>query len=385
MGQKEAIGGLTYLTSLTDQMPVLAKPEAWAAIVREKSSARQLAYAGQWLTDTVLMGQSRPEDMLPEMEDKLAAIALRGGPIGGLLTMGKVIEMIPGGFGRILGEGGIGVGTPTGFINLDGLTGGFHAGELVILAARPGMGKTAMALNFAYNVARAGDTAAIFSLEMSKTEIFKRLVCSAGSFDTELLRTGKLTKEQRARATAIGEELLDLPILLDDSATLNPADVLSRVRRVAATKKPKLVIVDYLGLLNATQSGIGDNRARELGLITKGLKNIARELDTCVLVLSQLNRKCEERTNKRPILSDLKESGSIEEDADMVLMLYRDSYYKNKERDDADGLRLGEVLVRKQRNGPLGRVLLAYADRYVRFNNLAPSSAIEDTYDWGDE
>jgi replicative DNA helicase len=261
---------------------------------------------------------------------------------------------------------------PCGFRELDRLTSGFQPGNLVILAARPSMGKSALGLCIAANLGvRTGTPVALFTLEMSKAEVTQRLMCSEAKVESERVRSGKLTQEDWPRLTAACDKLMKAPIYVDDTGSITMMELRSKARRLKA-REPELglIIVDYLQLM--TSGGTAENRVQEVSQISRNLKVLARDLDVPILALSQLSRAVEQRHDKRPILSDLRESGSIEQDADLVLFVYRDEYY-NGEESDQQGL--AELILAKHRNGPTDSVKLSFLRRYAKFADLAGAAA----------
>ena len=262
-------------------------------------------------------------------------------------------------------------GVPTGFIDFDRMTAGLQAGDLIVLAARPSMGKTALAINIAEHVAlNEGLPVAIFSMEMGAAQLAVRIVGSIGRVDQGHLRTGKLTDEEWPRLSEAIEKLRTISLHIDESAGLNSSEVRANARRLARQcGQLGLIVVDYLQLMSGS-GGDGENRATELGEISRGLKMLARELKCPVIALSQLNRSVEQRPDKRPMMSDLRESGAIEQDADIIMFIYRDEYYT---KDQCKEPGVAEVIIAKQRNGPTGTVKLAFMNRFTKFENLAHS------------
>jgi len=258
-------------------------------------------------------------------------------------------------------------GVPSGFADLDRMTSGLQPGDLVIVAGRPSMGKTSLAMNVAEHVAlEAGLPVGIFSMEMASTQLVMRMLGSVGKLDQHKLRTGRLQDEDWQRLTHAVGRLNEAPIHIDETAALNPLELRARARRLHRQYKSLgLIVVDYLQLMSASSSG--ENRATELSEISRGMKALAKELNCPVMALSQLNRSLEQRPNKRPVMSDLRESGAIEQDADLILFIYRDEVY-NPETSDKG---ISEVIIGKQRNGPIGTVRLAFLGEYTRFENLA--------------
>jgi replicative DNA helicase len=267
-------------------------------------------------------------------------------------------------------------GVPTGFYDLDRLTAGFQAGDLVVLAARPSMGKTALAINIAEHVAlNEGLPVAVFSMEMGAAQLAVRVVGSIGRIDQSHLRTGKLTDDEWPRLSEAIERLRNVSLHIDESAGLNSAQLRANARRLARKcGKLGLIVVDYLQLMSGTDSD-GENRATELGEISRGLKTLAKELQCPVIALSQLNRSVESRPDKRPMMSDLRESGAIEQDADIIMFIYRDEYYTKEASKDPG---VAEIIIAKQRNGPTGTVKLAFLRNITKFESLAHGASSGD-------
>ncbi|HLA29819.1 MAG TPA: replicative DNA helicase, partial [Pseudomonas sp.] len=261
-------------------------------------------------------------------------------------------------------------GVPTGFIDLDRMTSGLQPGDLVIVAGRPSMGKTAFSINIGENVAiDSGLPVAVFSMEMGGTQLAMRMLGSVGQLDQHRLRTGKLNDEDWPRLTHAIQKMNDAQLYIDETPALNSIELRARSRRLSRQcGKLGLIIVDYLQLMTGNQPG--DNRASEISEISRGLKGLAKELHCTVIALSQLNRSLEQRPNKRPIMSDLRESGAIEQDADVIIFLYRDEVYNPDSPDKGTA----EIIIGKQRNGPIGTTRLAFLGKYSRFENLAPGS-----------
>lgn len=259
-------------------------------------------------------------------------------------------------------------GVPTGFYDLDRMTSGFQAGDMIVLAARPSMGKTAFAINIAEHVAlNEGLPVAVFSMEMGASQLAVRIVGSIGRIDQGHLRTGKLTDDEWPRLTEAIEKLRNISLHIDETPGLTPSELRANARRLARQcGKLGLIVVDYLQLMSGSTAG-GDNRATELGEISRGLKMLAKELQCPVIALSQLNRSVETRTDKRPMMSDLRESGAIEQDADIIMFIYRDDYYNKDSKDPG----VAEIIIGKQRNGPTGTVKLAFLKPLTRFESLA--------------
>jgi len=366
-GELEQVGGASRVAELAALVSATANVEHYARIVKETATLRGLIRAGQ---EIVRLGQERIGETT-ELVDRAEQIVfdlsqerVRGDfdHIGPLLTES---------FERItkLYEAGVDVtGVPSGFRDLDRLTSGFQPGNLVILAARPSMGKSALALCIAANLGvRSSMPVALFTLEMSKAEVTQRRMCSEAKVESDRVRSGKLTQEDWPRLTAACDKLMKAPIYVDDTGSITMMELRSKARRLKA-REPALglIVVDYLQLM--TSGGTVENRVQEVSQISRNLKVLARDLDVPILALSQLSRAVEQRHDKRPILSDLRESGSIEQDADLVFFVYRDEYYNG---DESDQQGLAEVILAKHRNGPTGSEKLSFLRRYAKFADLA--------------
>ncbi|HEY4139226.1 MAG TPA: replicative DNA helicase [Casimicrobiaceae bacterium] len=365
------VGGLAYLGALVQNVPTAANIRHYAQIVRDRSILRQLAATAGAIAETAYnpLGRSA-KTVLDEAEAKVLHIAeqsSRGSQnfheIGKLLA--TVVDRIETLYNRDNPSDVTGV--PTGFVDLDRMTSGFQPGDLIIIAGRPSMGKTSLALNIGENVALdTGMPVAVFSMEMGATQLALRMIGSVGRLDQHKLRTGRLIAEDWDRlSTALGR-LNEAPILIDETPALNAIEVRSRARRLMRQYgKLGLVIVDYLQLMQSTAQG--ENRATELSEISRAMKSLAKELQVPVVALSQLNRSLEQRPDKRPVMSDLRESGALEQDADVILFIYRDEVYKPDSPDKGTA----EILISKQRNGPTGKVTLTFRGEYTRFENFA--------------
>lgn len=371
-GTGEQIGGAGYLTELVTSTPSAANIAAYAAIVREKAILRRLIEAGtQIVNDGFQPGQASVRDILDKAEQRVFRIAEQGDR-GGKEFVGLRDAMAEA--YRVLQDRsenpGTVTGVPTGFVDLDEMTAGLQPTDLVILAARPSMGKTALAVNIAeYAAMKTKKAVAIFSMEMSASQLAFRLISSMGRIDSQRLRTGDLREEDWPRVSSAIRMLSELKIFIDDKPGLSPVELRGRARRLKREHDLGLIVVDYLQLMQV--QGTQENRATEIAEISRSLKGLAKELNVPVIALSQLNRSLEARTDKRPVMSDLRESGGIEQDADLILFIYRDEVY-NKDKPDNKGL--AEVIIAKQRNGPTGKVDLRFAGAYTRFDNLARDS-----------
>lgn len=370
---RDLTGGLAYLGALAQATPSAHNIRRYAEIVRERAVMRRLVEVGTEIADSALnpLGKDVGQ-MLDEAESKVLQIAEAGArgrqgfvDIQPLLT--QVMERIDMLYHRENQSNVTGV--PTGYHDLDDRTSGFQEGDLIIVAGRPSMGKTAFALNIAEHVAVENRLpVAVFSMEMAGTQLAMRLLGSVGRLDQHKLRTGRLTDEDWNRlANAVGK-LNDTPIHIDETPALNALELRARSRRLHRQYgKLGLIVVDYLQLMQSSVQG--ENRATEISEISRSLKALAKELKVPVVALSQLNRGLEQRPNKRPIMSDLRESGAIEQDADLILFIYRDEVYNEGTADKG----IAEIIIGKQRNGPIGTVRLTFLGEYTRFENYANS------------
>jgi replicative DNA helicase len=365
------VGGLAYLAALAQNTPSAANIRRYAEIVRERSIMRRLAEVGTTIADSAYNPRGRDAaQLLDDAEAKVFEIAEQGArgkqgfmDLPPLLT--QVVERIDMLYNRDNPSDVTGV--PTGYADLDEKTSGLQPGDLVIVAGRPSMGKTALSLNIAENVALdAGLPVAIFSMEMAATQLVMRLLGSLGKLDQHRLRTGRLLDEDWQRLTQAVGRLNDAPMHIDESAALTALEVRARARRLHRQYgKLGLIVIDYLQLMSAGSEG--ENRATEISEISRSLKALAKELNVPVIALSQLNRSLEQRPNKRPVMSDLRESGAIEQDADLILFIYRDEVYNP----DSPEKGIAEIIIGKQRNGPIGTVKLTFRGENTRFENYA--------------
>ena len=365
-GELESVDGLSYLVSLDEGLPQISNLDAYIRIVKDKSSLRKIIFASHKLIHRCLIGEDEPDEILAGAEEEFLKLG-DSGVSSSVLRPGQIIEQYQGGLTAFLDPSKRIQGISSGFVKLDEMTSGFHGGELMILAARPAMGKTAMALNIAQHVAAGSNprTVVVFSLEMSNQSLLTRMICSAARVDQQKFRMGYLGQEERRRLQVAANDLSEAPLFLDDSAGTNLMDIHSKLRRVKAEHGLGLVVIDYLQLMQGR--GRFENRNVEVSAISRGLKILAKDLDVPFLVISQLSRATETRQgDHRPQLSDLRESGSIEQDADLVMFIFREELYK-PERDDLHGM--AELMLAKQRNGPTGKIKLVFLREYTRFEN----------------
>ena len=368
-GQLESVDGFGYIVSLDDGLPQIFNLGGYVHIVKDKATLRRLIFTSQGLIDRCLMGQEEPEDLLASAEESLLKLG-EDRTREALSRPGQIIEDYQGGLNAFLDPSKRIKGVGTGYIKLDEMTGGLHRGELIILAARPSMGKTALALNIAQHVATHpsnSKTVAVFSLEMSKEALLTRMVCAAARVDQAKFRNGYLNQEERRQLQVAAADLVEAPLFIDDTAGINLMDIHAKLRRLKAEHGLGLVVVDYLQLMSGR--GRFENRVQEVSYLSRGLKLLSKELEVPMLVLSQLSRAPEQRPGDHvPQLSDLRESGSIEQDADMVWFIYREEYYK-RDREDLKGL--ADLIIGKQRNGPVGKIQMAFLHKFTKFENLA--------------
>lgn len=363
----EAVGGATYLASLANTVPSAANVSSYARIVNEKALLRRLIQAANEITASAYGGGKDVEAILDEAEAAIFGITesrIRNSYFSLKEVIKKSIETIE----RFQEYRDVVTGVPSQFADLDKLTAGFQRSDLVIIAARPSMGKTAFALNVARNAAVEGIPVGFFSLEMSKEQLAMRLLCSEARVDSHKIRTGFLSQQECAKLLAAAGALTDAPVYLDDTAYISPLELRAKARRMMADRGLGMVVVDYLQLMKGRENA--ERREQEISEISRSLKGLAKELNVPVIACSQLNRKVEERHDKRPMLSDLRESGAIEQDADVIMFLYRDEVYNKGTAEPG----VAEVIIGKQRNGPTGVVKLAYIGSYTRFENLAYST-----------
>lgn len=366
-GQLESAGGPVYLASLTEAVASSSNALFYAQIVKEKAIRRHLIRAATEIISQSFEPASDVSDLLDSSEQKIFAISeskTKQVFRSSKELVADVFELLQ----KRVERKELVTGVPTGYHDLDELTAGLQPTDLIIVAARPSMGKTAFALNMAMRAAVSHEVAtAIFSLEMSMEQLMMRMLCSFGKVDLRNLRTGYLNDEDWSRLYDSADALSKAPIYIDDTPALSSLELRARCRRLKSEKNVGMVIVDYLQLMRAGRRI--DSREQEISEISRSLKALAKEVGVPVVALSQLNRKVEERTNKRPVLSDLRESGAIEQDADLIIFLYRDDAYNKKNDNPQRGI--AEIIVGKQRNGPVGTVKLSFLEKFTAFENLA--------------
>lgn len=371
-GLLEKTGGAAYLAALMDGVPVgsTASIVEYSRIVKEKSIIRRLINASNNVIARCLEASDDPEALIDLAQSQIFEIAEQKVP-SGFLGVKDIVKSSFGTIDVLFDRGKSVTGVETGFVDLDRMTSGFQPGELIILAARPSLGKTALALNIGAHAAIQGVPAGIFSLEMSKESLLIRLLCSEARIDSHRLRTGFTNRDEWSKMTQALGRLAEAPLYIDDAPALSIMQIRARARRMKAEKGLGLLIVDYLQLI--TGAGRFENRTQEVSYISRSLKSIAKELHVPVLALSQLSRAPEERPGHRPQLSDLRESGSIEQDADVVLFIFRQDVYRQAEEEQEGGGTSGrcELIIGKQRNGPTGNIPVVFIKRYARFENAS--------------
>jgi replicative DNA helicase len=368
-GQLESVDGMSYLLSLDEGLPEIVNLESYIRIVKDKSTLRRLIFSAQSVIDRCFNAGEEPDEILASAEETLLKLG-DARAREQLESPASIVQKFPGGISAFLDPSQRISGLSTGFKRFDEMTGGLHGGELFILAARPSMGKTALALNIAQHVAthpKIRKPVAVFSLEMSSASLLTRLLCAAARVDQHKFRAGFLNVDERRKLQFALADLTEAPLFLDDTAGVNLMDVHAKLRRMKADQGLSLVVIDYLQLMSAR--GRAENRNQEVSALSRGLKLMAKDLDVPFVVLSQLSRASENRPgDHKPQLSDLRDSGSIEQDADLVAFIYREEVYK-KDREDVKGL--ADLIIAKQRNGPIGTVPLRFLGQYTRFENRA--------------
>lgn len=367
--QLESIGGATYLAQLVETVPSAANVGSYARIVNEKALLRRLIQASNEITAWCYGGGKTVEEILDYAESSIFAVTenrIRSSYSSLKEIVKKNIEAIE----RFQEYREMVTGVPSHYTDLDKLTAGFQPSDLIIIAGRPSMGKTAFALSIARNAAvQSGVPVGIFSLEMSKEQLSMRLLCAEARVDSQKTRTGFLSQQECAKMLNAAGSFMDVPIYIDDTASISVLELRAKARRMMADRGLGLVVVDYLQLMRGREGT--ERREQEISEISRSLKGLAKELNVPVIALSQLNRKVEDRADKRPQMADLRESGAIEQDADVIAFLYRDEVYNTGTADKG----VAEIVIGKQRNGPTGVVKLAYISTYTRFENLAYGGA----------
>jgi replicative DNA helicase len=361
----EDIGGVSYLSDLSGSVPTAANIEYYARIVEEKSLLRRLIRTATNIASDGYSREDEVEALLSEAEKSIMEVAQRKNA-GAFHNIKDVLVRTYDNIEEMHNRVGEITGISTGFAELDRMTAGFQRNDLIIVGARPSVGKTAFALNIAANVAtKTGENVAIFSLEMGAEQLVMRMLCSEGNIDAQRLRTGSLTDDDWGKLTMAMGSLSNSGIFIDDTPGVRISDIRSKCRRLQQEHGLGMILIDYLQLILGSGRS-GENRQQEVSEISRSLKQLARELKVPVIALSQLSRGVEQRQDKRPMMSDIRESGSIEQDADIVAFLYRDDYYDK----ESENKNIIEIIIAKQRNGPTGTVALAFVKEYNKFVNL---------------
>jgi replicative DNA helicase len=370
-------GGLAYLGNLAKDTPSAANIKAYADIVREHSVVRQLIRVGTEIADSGFQTEGRNSaELLDNAESKVFQIAEQGAKNrGGFQGIKSLLSAAVDKIEMLFEQDDPITGLSTGFSDLDGMTSGLQPADLVIVAGRPSMGKTTFAMNIAENVAiNSGKPVAVFSMEMPGEQLAMRMMSSLGRINQSRIRTGKLEEDEWPRLASAVSILAEAKLFIDDTPAMSPLDVRARARRLMREHgELGMIMIDYLQLMQVP--GHTENRTNEISMISRSLKGLAKELNVPVVALSQLNRSLEQRTNKRPIMSDLRESGAIEQDADIVIFIYRDEVYNDESPDKG----VAEIIIGKQRNGPIGTVRLTFLGEYTKFENFA-----QDVYGYED-
>jgi len=372
----DKVGGLAYLSTLAKETPSAANILAYASIVRERSILRQLISVGTEITDSAFNPEGRESsELLDSAESKVFKIAEQGAKgKQGFVGIKQLLNVAVDRIDTLFSQDDPITGLPTGFNDFDGQTSGLQKGDLIIVAGRPSMGKTTFSMNIAENAAiETGKPVAVFSMEMPGDSLVMRMLSSIGRIDQHKIRTGKLADDDWPKLTHAVGVLAEAPVFIDDSPALSPNDLRAKSRRLAReVGELGLIVIDYLQLMQV--HGSSENRTAQISEISRSLKGLAKELNCPVIALSQLNRSLEQRPNKRPVMSDLRESGAIEQDADLIVFIYRDEVYN----EDSPDRGIAEIIIAKQRNGPIGTVRQTFIGQYTRFENYIASTYDED-------
>jgi len=373
----DKIGGASYLANLINSVQTAANVESYASIIRDKSILRQLISAGTTIVEDSFKEQDSPEEILDKSQAVLFNVSQRKGVVKGFSAVSKLVRPMLDNLERLHSDPRRVSGLSTGFVDFDSKTTGFHPSELIILAARPSMGKTAFALNIAEHVAVVKkNPIAIFSLEMKREALMFRFLASLARVNAIKLRNGQYNSTDWPKLTTAAEKIAEAPIFIDDDSNISVVELRIRARKLAAELKAKntrlaLIIIDYIQFISASSNRKFESRQQEVADISRSLKALAKDLDVPVLVLSQLSRRTEDRGRKdsKPQLSDLRDSGAIEQDADIVVMLYREGYYN---REDSEVQKKATLILGKQRNGPTGEINLVFEGEYMKFSDESP-------------
>ena len=375
-GELAQAGGLEYLGALANNTPSAANIAAYAEIVRERGIMRQLISVANDISQSAYHPEGRSAvTILDQAEKTIFEISEKGDKRGGFQPMKSLLTAAVDRIDTLYRLDSSVTGVSTGFEDMDDMTSGLQSSDLIILAGRPSMGKTSLAMNIAENAAVGSNTpVAIFSMEMPGEQLAMRMMASLGRINAHKVRTGKLDDDDWPRLTSAINMLAEAPIYIDDTPGLTPMELRTRARRLHREHGLGLIIVDYLQLMQGSESS--ENRATEISMITRALKGLAKELSVPLIALSQLNRSLEQRPNKRPVMSDLRESGAIEQDADVIFFIYRDEVYNEDSTDKGTA----EIIISKQRNGPTGTARLTFLGEYTRFENFIRGDAFDEVY-----
>jgi len=369
-GDLEEAGGEDYVKALPALVPAIGNVLHYARIVKDHAQLRRLLAATQDIQAQVLSHDGEPSELVERAEQALFRIGHEDG-LGELRSIEDILDEELDKLERLSREGPDVTGTRSGFLDVDDLTGGFQPGNLIVLAARPSMGKSALVTNFAENAAVDHEKpVAMFSLEMSETELAQRFIASRAEINGDALRKGRVSNDRWPKVMGAAKRIARAPLYVDDSSDIGVLEIRAKARRLHARRGLGLLIVDYLQLMRP--DGRTDNRVEQIGQMSRGLKILARELNIPVIAVSQLSRAVEQRPDKRPLLSDLRESGSIEQDADVVMFIYRDEYYT---RGDTERPNEADLILAKHRNGPIGEVKLTFRARFPKFSNWRPEES----------
>jgi len=376
-GELDDAGGLEYLATLTNETPGAANARAYAKILRERSTLRSLISAGNEISGSAFSTDGRSAAELVDEAERLvfeiAEMGARGS--AGFQSLKQILPAAVDRIDLLHQSGGDITGIPSGFNEFDKLTAGLQPGDLIVIAGRPSMGKTTLAVNIAENAAIGAKVpTAIYSMEMPSEQLAFRMISSLGRLDQTHLRTGKFPDEDWSRINTAVQLMSDAPIFIDDSPGLSPTEIRARARRLKREADLGLIVIDYLQLMQV--HGNTENRATEISEISRNLKALAKELRVPIIALSQLNRSVEQRQDKRPVMSDLRESGAIEQDADLIVFIYREEVYKP----DTPRKGIADISIAKQRNGPIGDFPLTFVGRFTKFENWVPESYAEEAY-----
>jgi len=364
-GVLEEVGGVSYLNDLLASVPTASNVDYYAKIVEEKAVLRRLIRTATGIATDAYASEDAVDVLLDDAEKKILEVSQRKN-VSGFQNIKDVVFQTFGKIEQLYSNRGETTGIPTGFTELDKMTAGFQPNDLIIVAARPSVGKTAFALNIAQNVAtKTNENVAIFSLEMGADQLVMRMLCAEGNINAQRLRTGSLEQDDWNKLTMAASSLAGTGIYIDDTPGIRVNEIRSKCRRLAQEHGLGMILIDYLQLIQGNGRG-GENRQQEVSEISRSLKQLARELKVPLIALSQLSRSVESRQDKRPMMSDIRESGSIEQDADIVAFLYRDDYYDK----ESESKNIIEIIIAKQRNGPVGTVQLAFVKEYNKFVNL---------------